>query len=477
MYIGFDYKLNFKEGRDINALHERSSERLYTLLIKNKGLYIKMGQAIAIQSGIFPPSFQGKFSQLFDSAPQDSWHDIENLFKEEFGVPADEFFDYIDHRAHASASVSQVYKARLKTGEWVAVKLQHCDLKKQVAWDLAAYRWLMYVYDRYLFKFPIYFIAEHVSKLLEEEVNFRNEVQNSERLRKFVENDGSLRNEVYIPKVYLDMCTDRIIVSEWIDGVTLNNRPGLRAEKYNTTNAVDVLTRLFAKQIFEWGTVHCDPHPGNIILRRVNNRQQLVLIDHGLFIQEDERFRRQYSQLWRGMFLLDTQEVMRVAGEWGFGDAEMFASATMMQAYKGAVEGESIDLPAMDQEKEEFKRQEGMRDRFQNFMRDTTKIPLELIFLGRTIRILQGCNRMFGSPINRVKIFAFAASRSASVGDDLSWRGRLRGWKDHFVFWFVVTLSDLAFVAIRVKQLVTRENVQVEDVFDDHLKEVLDEVV
>ena len=84
---------------------------------------------------------------------------------------------------------------------------------------------------------------------------------------------------------------------------------------------------------------------------------------------------------------------------------------------------------------------------------------------------------MFGSPINRVKIFAFAASRSASVGDDLSWRGRLRGWKDHFVFWFVVTLSDLAFVAIRVKQLVTRENVQVEDVFDDHLKEVLDEVV
>ncbi|ANB14789.1 Mcp2p [Sugiyamaella lignohabitans] len=488
LFIGLDYKFNFEKGKDIEALHKRSADRLFALISANKGLYIKMGQAIAIQAGVFPPQFREIFAQLFDNAPQDSWVDIEKLFKEEFdGKSPDEIFAYIDHRAIASASISQVHKAVLKgTGEVVAVKIQHCDLKKQVSWDLASYKGLMYIFEKFLFKFPIYFIAQHVANQLQEEVNFHHEVDNSERLRVLVESDPGLKDKIHVPKVYPELCTERVIVSEWIEGVSLSNREGLKKERYNTSQAIDSMTKLFAKQIFEWGLVHCDPHPGNMILRRVRGRQQLVLIDHGLYIYEAEKFRKQYAQLWRGLFLLDTEAVKQVAIDWGFGDTEMFASSTMMQAYRGGSAGghrneDSDGKSSKPLTKEErFEMEEASKNRFQNFMKDTTKIPLEIIFLGRAIRILQGCNRMFGSPVNRVKIFAVSASRATTVEKDLSLHGRLLAWKNHFLFITIVSLTDIYHFLTRVRNLFSSSSSitfeQAEDEYNDQVQSALEEL-
>lgn len=474
MYIAIDYKLNFDKSKDIDALHARSAERLYRLLVTNKGLYIKMGQAIAIQAGVFPPVFQELFGQLFDAAPQDSWAAVSKLMVEELGRPPEEVFAYIDRRAVASASIAQVYRARLKTGEWVAVKLQHADIRKQVSWDLAAYRGVMWVYER-LFNMPVYFIAQSVSRQMELEVVFSQEVANGEELAAHIEADKSLRGRVYVPKVYKDLSTDRVIVSEWIDGLGMNQMDELRRRGYDTNGAVDLVLNVFAKQMFSWGLVHSDPHPGNLMLRRVGGRQQLVIIDHGLYVRETERFRRQYVQLWRGMFRLDRELIKQVATEWGFGDSELFASAMQLQPVRNANTGklEDTGMPADI----DFERQEEMRQRMRHFLQDSTKIPLELIFLGRTMRILQGVNQMYGSPVNRVKVFGLTAVKASSEFNvRLSLTGRLRSAASYLVFRFTLLLSDVAFYIIRLRQFLFSNAAGLEDIFEQQVTETIETI-
>lgn len=486
LVVGLDYKWNFVEGKDIEALHERSAERIYNLMINNKGLYIKMGQAVAIQSGIFPPVFQEKFARLFDAAPQDSWATVENLLTEEYKEPPDQFFDYINHRAVASASIAQVHEARLKTGESVAVKVQHADISKQVWWDLTAYKYIMWFYERYLFDLPIYFVVEHIVDRLTREVNFVYEVENSERLRRLVEGEKSLNDdEIHIPFVYPEFCTNRVIVSEWIDGVSLNRPVDLQKQKYDTGRAISTLMKLYGLQMFDWGHVHCDPHPGNIILRKLpNGKQQTVLVDHGLYIEENDTFRKQYASLWEAAFMGKTEELGKISEQWGFGDSEMTSSIVVQsfhtQGRRNAAKQRPPPTPPAKDSREEFERQQAIKQRFQNFFQDTTRIPLELVFLGRTMRILQGLNKKFGSPVNRIKVFAQAATRSLDRYRYPTWSSRFVQIKDELVFWTVLTLSDIYFFFIRLRQAVFGglgfSGRGVEDVLEEQIRQTAEEL-
>jgi aarF domain-containing kinase len=152
--VALDYKLNFRPHPfigDIEDLHRRSAERLFNLLHQNGGLYLKIGQAIAMQSAILPPEFQKMFARMFDDAPQNEWSDVEKVIREDFGGRSpEEVFGVsfsnepgkgiMEKRARASASVAQVHWARLADGREVAIKVQKREIARQVGWDLWAFR-------------------------------------------------------------------------------------------------------------------------------------------------------------------------------------------------------------------------------------------------------------------------------------------------------------------------------------------------
>ncbi|CAN6618676.1 hypothetical protein TRVA0_007S02102 [Trichomonascus vanleenenianus] len=473
-FVGLDYKLNFKEGRDIEALHERSADRIYRLMITNKGLYIKMGQAVAIQAGVLPQVYQEKLAKLFDSAPQDTWAKVEQLLTAELGEPPDQYFEYIDHHAVASASIAQVHQARLKTGEIVAVKVQHADISKQVYWDLLAYKSLMYIYDRFLFKIPIYFIAEHVADRLTREIDFCIEVANSNAMKAKVECDRELSRDIYVPWVYDQLSTGRVIVSEWIDGITLNKKKAVLFEGYNVQKAMTQIMKLYGRQIFDWGIVHCDPHPGNIFIRKHNGRQQVVLIDHGLYITETDEFRQDYCRFWDSMFTGNTEQLKEIAAKWGFGNGEMLATATMMRRYNSSSSKQGESNTDTFNAHEEFEVHQQAREQFRSFLQDTTRIPLELIFLGRTIRIIQGLNRMYGSPVNRLKILATESSRAwKMMNPPRGVMARLSAVQSSVTFWLIMLVSDVAFFLIRLKQfLLGGRSKGVEDILEERMEEM-----
>ena len=155
LLVAADYKLNFRPkpffGGDITNLHRRNAERLFNLLHQNGGLYLKIGQAIAMQSAVLPPEFQKMFARMFDDAPQNDWKDVERVIREDFGGRSpEEVFGVsfsnesgkgiMEKKARASASVAQVHWARLTDGREVAIKVQKREIAQQVGWDLWAFK-------------------------------------------------------------------------------------------------------------------------------------------------------------------------------------------------------------------------------------------------------------------------------------------------------------------------------------------------
>lgn len=235
IYVALDYKLNFRPepllGGSIDDLHRRSAERLFDLLRVNGGLYLKIGQAIAMQSAVLPPEFQKMFARMFDDAPQVAWADVEKVIRKDYhGKSAEEVFGVsftgedgkglMERKARASASVAQVHWARLPDGREVAVKIQKPEIAKQIGWDLWAFKVVMNIYSRW-FDLPFTGMVGYVTERLQLETDFEAEAKNSETMRSLVESEPSLRGRVYVPMVYPEFTTKRVLVTEWIEGVRL----------------------------------------------------------------------------------------------------------------------------------------------------------------------------------------------------------------------------------------------------------------
>ena len=153
-----DYKINFRAhpplAKSIQEVHARNAEMLSKLLSTNGGLYLKIGQAIAMQSAVLPPEFQKMFAKMFDDAPQNSWEEVRKVIEEDFGKSVEDVFGVsfepadvhegkkgvMERTAKASASVAQVHWARLADGREVAIKIQKREIQRQVGWDLWAFK-------------------------------------------------------------------------------------------------------------------------------------------------------------------------------------------------------------------------------------------------------------------------------------------------------------------------------------------------
>lgn len=528
--IGCDYKINFRAhplfASSIEALHARNAQRIFNLLRENGGLYLKIGQAIAMQSAILPPEFQKMFARMFDDAPQNEWRDVEKVIREDFGKSVEEVFGVsfsgeegkgvMEKSARASASVAQVHWARLADGREVAIKIQKREIARQVGWDLWAFKVVSRVYS-WWFDLPIYTLVPYISERLMLETDFENEANNSEEMKKFVQGEKRLRARVYIPKVYRELSSKRVMTAEWIEGVRLWDKDGITAPWYggygkgtpgaggrpldetsqytskptspsnqptddshlkpdrtfwkgphgkgglglSLRSVMQIMVDLFSAQMFLWGLVHCDPHPGNIFIRRLpSGKPELVLIDHGLYIHMSPSFKHQYASFWKALITFDNAKIKEIVNSWGVSSPDIFASATLMRPYTGGngatrrvMERDFEALEALDEQERAYRVQVQMRKGIKQILGDENKWPRELIFIGRNLRIVQGNNQFLGSPVNRIKITGVWASRALAESRDLPWGERVRNYGRHILFRAVLLSTDLVWWWARIRQL------------------------
>ncbi|BFZ61772.1 hypothetical protein YB2330_002848 [Saitoella coloradoensis] len=479
--IAVDYKINFNEGNaaegGIDRLHERVAKRMYDTIRSNGGLYIKIGQALAMQADILPPAYSRMFSTLFDSAPAIPWREVHKILTRELGRPPEEVFAYIDPRVAASASIAQVHRARLHTGEWVAVKVQKPEIAKQVEWDLWSYKMLLYVYENYIFDIPIYFTADFTAAQLRSETDFVNEAKNAEKTAAFIATEPSLRGRVRVPEVFWDYTTSKIMTATWEEGVRINENDNIRRMGISHKEVMQTMCDLFAAQMFKFGFLHADPHPGNILVRRKakGRGSELVLLDHGLYISEPETLREDYCELWKSLVTFDNATIRKIAVGWGITNPDLLASATLLRPYSGGKRGSLGGGKNGKQGKvlDPYEAQLALKKKLKSFLSDTSKIPQELLFIGRNMRIVQANNRQLGSPVNRITILANWASRSlADLPRGASFSARICAWWKHIKFRFAITVINGTFYWTRVKQIVTGSKDSYEDLILKEMRSV-----
>lgn len=454
LWIAFQYYNSDKYDR-IEDLHEIASQKLLDMLTKNKGLYIKQGQAIANQGAVFPVAYQRRLSNMYDAAPRDAWREIDSVLRKNLGEDYEtEVFEYFDHEPIASASIGQVHRAKLKAESVeVAVKVQHPYIAKQMPVDLAVYRGMSWLYS-WAFDLPLSFFVHYVSDQVLKEADFRIEADNAHRLEQLLAKDSAISKlGVYVPITYDKYTRKQVLVTEWIDGVPLSHRKTLEDAKLNVATTMRQYLTVFGRQMFEYGFVHSDPHPGNMLARFHHGKQQLVILDHGLYVLLPAKFQSEYRELWKYMFCFDQSSIARISREWGIGSSDLLTTMVQLRPPK------DTDLTKVQSSLELIRM----------FLGDETKFPLELLFLVRTMRMMQNVNMQMGSPVNRINLLTRSAmnlSQQARSVKRISWLQAVQIEVGLFV-------SNLVFWVIWLQQKILgdKEGKGLENYIDDYMKQ------
>ncbi len=227
--------------------------------------FVKLGQMLSTRPDLLPPAYIAELAKLQDEVPPVPWPEIRRVLIAELEDAPELLFRSIDPVPIAAASLGQVHGAILPNGERVVVKIQRPHILPDIETDLEILQDLARYAEQHTPLGKLYNlveIAEDFADTLHNELNYRLEGRNAER---FAINFARERS-VYIPEVYWDYTTQRVLVMERIEGVKIDDIPALEAAGYDCKRLAAKAAHLVIKQVLEDGYFHADPHPGNLVV-------------------------------------------------------------------------------------------------------------------------------------------------------------------------------------------------------------------
>ncbi|KAM8921144.1 aarF domain-containing protein kinase 1 [Pelodytes ibericus] len=301
-----------------SQVHLRSAQRLLDLCCANRGTFIKVGQHLGALEYLLPPEYTRTLSILHSQAPSTPLIEVLQVIQEELGKEASELFLQFDETPLGAASLAQVHRAVLKDGQMVAVKVQHPKVQSQSTKDILLMEVLLHVVKVVFPKFEFMWLVDEAKKNLPLELNFLNEGHNAERLSAMVCEFPFLR----IPKIHWDLSTQRVLVMEYVEGGQVNNKEYMEQNNIDVNQVSRALGKLYSEMIFVHGFVHCDPHPGNVLVRQnpETNSPEIILLDHGLYQVLTDSFRLNYCHLWQALIGANMEGVRKYSQRLGAGE-------------------------------------------------------------------------------------------------------------------------------------------------------------
>jgi predicted unusual protein kinase regulating ubiquinone biosynthesis (AarF/ABC1/UbiB family) len=268
-------------------------------LLKLGPTFIKIGQAVSTRADLLPLAYVKELSKLQDSVPAFSHDEAMRIIERELGAPVGDLYAEIESRPVAAASLGQVYRARLHSGETVAVKVQRPHLEDVINFDLAVLRGIA----RFMIRFPKLVrgvdwegTLNEFATTIFEEMDYVQEGRNAETFR------GHFKSwrEVYVPVIHWSHVSPRVLTMEFIEGTKVLDVQTLTERGVNPPDVVKLIARTYLKQLLEDGFFHADPHPGNLRLMydgrlaffdfgmvgRITPRMQSLMIDAFFHIVE-----------------------------------------------------------------------------------------------------------------------------------------------------------------------------------------------
>jgi predicted unusual protein kinase regulating ubiquinone biosynthesis (AarF/ABC1/UbiB family) len=256
------FKLNGKAIKS-EKTQRQQAQRLRTLLTDLGPAYIKIGQALSTRPDLVPPVFLDELTRLQDQLPPFPNEVAYRYIEEELGAPPSEIYAELSPNPVAAASLGQVYKGRLKTGEVVAVKVQRPGLAQRITLDLYILRGLAAWATENItqIRSDLVAIMDEFGARIFEEMDYTHEGENAVR---FAELYGHMP-DIYVPRIYGEYTARRVLTMEWIDGTKLTRLEELARQGIEATHLIDVGVQCSLRQLLEHGFFHADPHPGNLL--------------------------------------------------------------------------------------------------------------------------------------------------------------------------------------------------------------------
>ncbi len=240
--------------------------------------FIKLAQALSNRPDILPPALITELSKLQSEVEAIDYEAIKEIVEHELGEDIEDVFSEFYKKPLGSASIGQVHRARLHDGSNVVVKVQRPGVRKKVQTDLDILKRLVRWGEPYLESQGFYGaedVVEAFEKSLLKELDYTVEARYMEQFRAYYKK----RKDFYVPRVYKEVSTERVLVQEFIRGAKITDVEKLQKWGVDTAKLAERGVDIYLSQIFEHGYFHADPHPGNIIVQETG---RICLIDFGM---------------------------------------------------------------------------------------------------------------------------------------------------------------------------------------------------
>ena len=369
------------------------AERIRQALESLGPTFVKFGQVLSTRPDLIPDELIEELKNLRENVGPFSTEEALAIFEDDLGTSVDEAFAEFEREPFAAGSLAQVHRAVHRDGTQLAVKILRPGIADQIERDLDLMSELASLIQRYIAEARIFDpvgLVNHFARAIRREVNLTREMRTLQEFQRLFQNDASL----YVPRVFIDYCSVRVLTMEFVDGMRVDDPPALTAQGVNCAGLAKNGARIFMKQAFELGIFHGDPHPGNI---RVMRDGSLCLLDYGMIGMLDPDKRDQIIDLLMAIVRRDHDAAVRVVRK--LGQASRDVDTPLLRAdirdfidgYYG-IELSHLDVGAL------------LRDFIRMLTSHGIRVPGDLVMLIRAIITLEGVGRTLDPNFNLAQV-------------------------------------------------------------------------
>ena len=372
-----------------SSTRSKRAEWLVRNMLELGPTFIKIGQSLSTRVDLLPPEYISTLAQLQDKVPAFSAKEARDIIELELGKSLYTIYRDFDEIPLAAASLGQVHRATLYSGEEVVVKVQRPGLKKLFDLDLLAVGKLLKVFRRYFAwtrKYNLEGIYQEFFTILYQEIDYAIEGSNADRFRKNFE--GYPR--IVVPKIYWDYSTSMVLTLEYVPGIKIDDRQALEACGLNPKEINQLGICCYLKQLLQDGFFHADPHPGNLA---VSPSGSLIFYDYGMMAEVKTMAKDQMVKTFFAVLRKDTNEVVDTLMSMGFIEpiADMSPIKRMLKFVLDRFTERPVNIYEFEQIKGEV---------VAIFEKQPFRLPPQMTYLLKSLTTLDGIARILDPEYN-----------------------------------------------------------------------------
>jgi len=380
--------------RSASRRWQRIARRYRELAVELGGVLIKLGQFLSVRVDVLPQVVTAELAGLQDEVPPVPLSDIQAVIEAEYKQPVGRVFSALTPTPEAAASLAQVHRARLLTGDSVVVKVQRPQIETIVETDLRAIhtatRWLKR-YRPIRKRVDLDRLYAEFSRTTRDELDFVAEGHNAQRFAENFQGDECVR----IPRVYAETSTRRVLIMENVANIKITDFEALAAAGIDRKEVARRLFDAYMKQVFVHNLVHADPHPGNLFVQPLPAPPRgpcpfrLVFVDFGMVATIPERVRQHLRDFIIGFATQDAARVVRAYQ--GAGVLLPGADLARLEEMEAELFGRYSGLTLRQVQQVAMTEWHSLAHEYRDLLYEMPfQLPTDLLFVGRALAILFG---------------------------------------------------------------------------------------